>query len=86
MADERGNVVDFYIGDDTTGRIDREAEPIPGLELEFGYGWVGGIKEMKVAIEEGYSLDVATAIICEFLRGEGEAIEHAKDYINTTFA
>ncbi len=80
-VDNRGNVIDIYVGDEPTGRIDREAEPISGIEFEFGFGLVGGEHEIKVAIEEGYEQDVAAAIMCEFLRGEDEANDHAKDFI-----
>ena len=80
MAD-RGNVVDIYVGSSPTGRIDREAELVPGLGFEFGFGWEGGEEEIKVAIEDGYGEDIATAIICGFLRGDVDVQKKAQDFI-----
>lgn len=89
MVDDRGNVVDIYVGDseDSSGRIDREAEPIPGVNAVFTYGWVGDTEEMKEAIELSFGIqgEVAVAIICGLLRGEAEAIQDAKNYLNLFF-
>lgn len=88
MVDDRGNVVDIYIGDsDSRGRINREADPIAGTDAEISYAWEGGIEEMKEAISDSpeYSEEIAIAIICGLLRGEAEAIQDAKDYLNIIF-
>lgn len=86
-VDDRGNVVDIYAGgEDRSGRLDREAEPLPGLDFEFGFGFDGGFEEMQTLIREGYESDLAGAIICEFLRGEECAVQHAKDFVIATFA
>jgi hypothetical protein len=76
--DDRGNVVDIYLDGDSTGRIDREADPVTN---DFGYAFIGGIEEMNVAMLEGYSEDIAIAVICAFLRGEDDAMEQAENYI-----
>lgn len=77
--DDRGNVVDIYVSGEHTGRLDREAPAPPGID--WGYSFDGGRAEIKAAIAEGYSNEIAIAIIFEFLRGDREAANHACAYI-----
>lgn len=74
-ADDRGNVVDFYLDGETVGRLDREAEPVGGMR--WGYFFEG---DVSIAIAEGYGDDVALAVICGFLQGDSAAEELAREY------
>lgn len=79
--DDRGNVVDVYDGDDPTGRLDREAESIEGVEGEFSVGWVGSAQNMETIIANGLQDELALAIICGLLRKETDAEDIAKEFL-----
>jgi len=81
-ADDRGNVVDFNDENDIrNGYIDREADPIPGVDSEytssFSCGDTCGAEVVRSACSNDYIHELAVAIICDLVRGEPEAKEHA---------
>lgn len=84
-VDDRGNVVDIYVDGESTGRLDREADPIPEIDENETLAWEGGKDEIAVAIEHGYGEEVAIAILCSFLRGDTTAREQAIDYLQVAF-
>lgn len=78
MVVDRGNVVEFYDGEDKLAVLNREAEsPLP---TEFGYGFEG---DFEIAILEGFTEDVAVAIICELLIDPEATRTKALDFLST---
>lgn len=80
-VDDRGNVLDIWVDGEPTGRIDREADPIPEIDEGETFALDGGQAEIAVAIECGHGEDVAMAILCGFLRGDASARTQAIDYL-----
>lgn len=83
-ADDRGNVVDIYVDDEPTGRLDREADRIEEIGDDT-FAWEGGEPEMKVAIAEGYCEDVAIALLCGVIRGESDVKSQIIDFLKLAF-
>ena len=83
FADDRGNVVDFYLGDEWVAQLDREGDPIEGTSCEYSYGFFMERAEVLLAsIACEYKEDVTIAIICDLLRfpEDSGTRENAKDW------
>jgi len=67
------------------GWLDFEADPIQGVRNEFSSSFIGDQSCLDWGIEQGYTDELAIAMICDLLRDKPEAKENAVNFLNKYF-